>query len=125
MDDDISSRAGMSISTLKCPLLAIMAPLRIASSWLRPIACNPPVAVMNTSPSLAASTAGITANPSMTASRARTGLVSVTITSEPMPRARAAMPRPHQPYPDTTTFRPAQRILVALVMPSSVLWPVP
>ncbi len=61
----------------------------------------------------------------MAASSARTGSTSVTITLAPSPRARMATPRPHQPYPQMTTFLPAQRTLVARVMPSIVLWPVP
>ena len=43
----------------------------------------------------------------------------------PIPRARMAIPFPHQPYPHTTTLFPAQRTLVARVMPSMVLCPVP
>src|ERR1700676_821824 len=39
----------------------------------------------------------ITRNPSMTASRAFVGSISVMITSAPAPRARDARPRPHQP----------------------------
>ena len=43
----------------------------------------------------------------------------------PAPRARLATPRPHQPYPATTTVLPASSRLVARMMPSSVDWPVP
>ena len=35
------------------------------------------------------------------------------------------MPRPHQPYPATTTVRPASMMLVARMIPSMVDWPVP
>ena len=56
-----------------------------------------PVAVTKMSPILAASAMGMTLKPSITASRARNGSTSVTITFAPMPRAREAMPREHQP----------------------------
>ena len=56
-----------------------------------------PVTVMKMSPSGAASAMGMTRKPSITASRARTGFTSVTMTCAPMPRARMATPRPHQP----------------------------
>ena len=56
-----------------------------------------PVAVTKTSPSSAALSMGITRKPSMTASIARTGSTSVTITFAPNPRALRAIPRPHQP----------------------------
>ena len=56
-----------------------------------------PVTVMNTSPLRAASNAGITAKPSIRASRARSGSTSQTITEAPKPAARNATPRPVQP----------------------------
>ena len=37
------------------------------------------------------------------------GSTSVTITLAPSPRARMATPRPHQPYPATTTVQPGQQ----------------
>ena len=61
----------------------------------------------------------------MTASSARTGSTSVTMTWAPSPRARCAIPRPHQPNPATTTVRPASRMLVARNSPSMTDWPVP
>ena len=45
----------------------------------------------------AASIIGMTRKPSITASSARSGSTSVTMTLAPKPRARMAMPRPHQP----------------------------
>ena len=45
----------------------------------------------------AASAIDITRKPSITASRAFVGSISVTITSAPMPFAREARPRPHHP----------------------------
>ena len=56
-----------------------------------------PVTVTKKSPTLAASFIGITSKPSMTASMALTGLISVTITRAPRPLARMATPLPHQP----------------------------
>ena len=56
-----------------------------------------PVTVMKRSPVVAASAIGLTWKPSIAASRARIGLISVTTTCEPMPRARSATPLPHQP----------------------------
>ncbi len=56
-----------------------------------------PVAVTKMSPTSAASSIGITSKPSITASSARIGSTSVTITCAPMPFARIATPRPHQP----------------------------
>ena len=84
-----------------------------------------PVSVQKRSPIGAASFMLITRKPSMTASSARSGLTSVTMTFAPMPRARAAKPRPHIPYPAATTFFPASRMSVARMMPSTVDWPVP
>ena len=59
--------------------------------------CLSPVAVQKMSPTFAASGIDSTSKPSMTASSARSGSTSVTITCEPMPRARDATPRPTQP----------------------------
>ena len=56
-----------------------------------------PVTVMKMSPILAASAMGMTWKPSMTASMALSGSISVTMTWAPMPLARMAMPLPHQP----------------------------
>jgi hypothetical protein len=91
------SSAGMSISTLKWPELEMTAPSFIFSkcSWVRMDLL--PVTVMKTSPTFAASFMGITRKPSMTASSARTGFISVTMTSAPRPLARIATPLPHQP----------------------------
>ena len=49
------------------------------------------------SPTLAASFIGITSKPSITASIALIGSISVTITRAPRPFARIAVPLPHQP----------------------------
>ena len=49
------------------------------------------------SPTEAASAMVITRKPSITASKAGSGSTSVTITLAPIPRARIANPRPHQP----------------------------
>ena len=56
-----------------------------------------PVTVTNTSPSSAASAMGMTRKPSIAASSARIGSISVTITCAPIPWARVATPRPHMP----------------------------
>ena len=80
-----------------------------------------PVAVTKMSPIGAASAMVITRKPFMTASRARVGCTSVTMTFAPKPCARIAMPLLHQPYPPTTKFLPAIRTDVALRMPSIVL----
>ena len=49
----------------------------------------------------------------------------MTATWAPWPCIREAIPRPTQPYPAMTTFRPAMRRFVARTMPSTVDWPVP
>ncbi len=103
----------------------MIAPSRIASKCSRRKTLMLPVAVMNRSPQAAASPAVMTANPSMSASSARTGSTSTTATWAPWPAIREVMPLPTQPYPATTTLRPAMRMLVARRMPSSVLCPVP
>ena len=56
-----------------------------------------PVAVTKMSPASAAAAIGITSKPSIAASSARSGSTSVTITCAPIPFARNATPRPHQP----------------------------
>ena len=56
-----------------------------------------PVALQKMCPISAASAMGMTRKPSITASSARRGSISVTMTLAPMPRARMAMPLPHQP----------------------------
>ena len=86
----------MSISTLKWPVLA-----RIAPSFIRSM-CSPrmtplsPVAVTKMSPTSAAFAIGSTSKPSITASSAFIGSTSVTITCAPMPlgarREAAAAP---------------------------------
>ena len=68
---------------------------------------------------------GITSKPSITASIALTGLISVTITLAPRPFALMATPLPHQPYPATTTFLPATIRLVVRITPSHTDCPVP
>ena len=87
----------MSISTLKWPVLQRIAPSFISSKCSRAITCLSPVAVQKMSPTSAASAIGITSKPSISASSARIGSTSVTITCAPMPRARMATPRPTQP----------------------------
>ena len=94
---DISSSAGMSISTLKWPELATIAPFFITPKWRPSSTCMSPVTVTKMSPSRAASSAGITSKPSITASRAFSGSTSHTITWAPWPLARIATPLPHQP----------------------------
>src|SRR6202790_5507480 len=96
-DDDILSSAGMSISTLKCPEFEMIAPSFIKSKCSLVSTLLLPVTVQNTTPSLAASAIDITRKPSITASSAFVGSTSVMITSAPLPRARLASPRPHQP----------------------------
>src|SRR5260221_8127013 len=110
LEDDNFSSDGISISTLKCPEFEMMAPsfITVKCCLLRTFLL--PVTVQKTSPILAASSILITRNPSITASSALVGSISVTITSAPAPRAREARPRPHQPYPATTNFDREQEI---------------
>ena len=61
----------------------------------------------------------------MSASSARTGSTSVTMTWAPRPRARSAIPLPHGPKPATTTTFPASSVLVARRIPSITDCPVP
>src|ERR1051325_7417392 len=58
------------------------------------ITCRLPVKVTNTSPTRAASAIGTTRYPSIWASSALSGSISVTSTFAPAPRARSAQPRP-------------------------------
>ena len=94
---DMRSSAGMSISTLKWPEFATIAPSFMAAKCSRRSTDLLPVTVMNRSPRGAASAMATTWLPSIAASSARTGSISVTSTVAPMPFARAARPRPHQP----------------------------
>ena len=110
---------------MKWPLLATTAPSFIRRMCSTRITLTSPVSVTNTSPSGAASAIGITRKPSICASSALTGSISVTITLEPAPLSRLATPRPHHPYPATTTVQPASSTLVARTIPSTVDWPVP
>ena len=87
----------MSISTSKWPALASTQPPLATARWAAPTTALSPVAVTMKSDTGAASSSGMTRKPSMVASSARSGATSVTITFAPMPRARMAMPRPHQP----------------------------
>ena len=74
-----------------------MAPSFITSMWCWSMAWMSPVTLIKMSPMAAASSIGMTRKPSITASSARSGSTSITITCPPMPRARIATPRPHQP----------------------------
>ncbi len=93
----ISCSAGISISTLKWPVLERMAQSFITSKCSRRITFLSPVAVQKMSPRRAASAIVVTVKPSITACNARSGSTSTTITWAPMPRARSARPRPLQP----------------------------
>ena len=73
------SSAGMSISTLKWPVLATMVPSCMTSKCSPRSTWMSPVAVTNSLATLAASATGMTRKPSMTASRARSGSTSSTI----------------------------------------------
>ena len=79
-----------------------------------------PVTVMIKSASLTASRIGITLYPSILASRALIGSTSVTITFAPSPAALSARPRPHHPYPQTTTVFPAITMLVVPIIASKL-----
>jgi len=82
------------------------------------ITSTEPVAVMNTSPSGAASASGSTRNPRSTASSARTGSTSVISTRAPSARADSAMPTPQAPNPATTMVLPASKTPLARSSPS-------
>ena len=96
-DFAIFASAGMSISTLKWPELHTIAPSFIRSKCSLRTTCRFPVTVQKKSPTFAASAIGTTSKPSISASSAGRGSISVTITRAPIPRARIASPRPHQP----------------------------
>ena len=85
------------ISASKWPEFAMIAPDFIVSKDGTSMTFTSPVTVMKTSPMGAASAIGMTRKPSMTASSARSGSISVTMTWAPMPRARIATPLPHHP----------------------------
>ena len=87
----------MSTSTSKWPAFVRMAPSFMVSKCSAVMMPLQPVTVMKRSPIFAASRMGMTSNPSITASSARTGSVSVTITFAPSPLARILTPLPHQP----------------------------
>ena len=72
--------ATRSSSTSKWPLLQTIAPSFIAAKCSRRMMCLLPVTVMKMSPTLAASAIGMTAKPSIAASRAAIGSTSVTMT---------------------------------------------
>ncbi len=93
----IFSKVDKSISTLKCPELATIAPFFIFKKCSFLITFTSPVAVTKISPVSAAFDIGITENPSIFASKALMASVSTTMTFEPAPCARIAIPRPHQP----------------------------
>ena len=97
LPEDIFASAGMSISTLKCPELQTRAPSFMTRKCSPRITFLLPVMVMNRSPRPEALSMVTTSKPSIAASIALTGLISVTSTMAPMPRARMATPRPHQP----------------------------
>ena len=86
-----------AISTSKWPAFASIAPSFMRSKCSRARTSRPPVTVMKTSPRSAASSAGMTSQPSIRASSARIGSISQTITDAPAPRARSATPLPVQP----------------------------
>ena len=115
----------MSISTSKCPALQSIAPSFISMKSSSSITPAQPVTVTKKSPYFAASFIGITSNPSITASIALTGSISVTITRAPRAFALIDTPLPHQPYPATTTILPATIRLVVLLIPSHTDCPVP
>src|SRR5205807_1118472 len=77
LEESILSSAGMSISTLKCPEFAMIAPSFITSKCCLVSTLLLPVTVQNTSPIVAASGIDITRKPSITASSALVGSTSV------------------------------------------------
>ena len=114
----------MSISTLKWPVLARIAPSFIAARCSRAITLLSPVAVMKMSPIAGRLAIGITSKPSIAASSARIGSTSVTITCAPMPAWRAS--RRHGRTSRSRRRRrvlPASRTFVARMMPSIVSAP--
>ncbi len=87
----------MDTSTLKWPAFARTQPSFTTRRCFAVTTSRSPVAVTMKSAALAAWSIGRTSNPSSFASIAFTGSTSVTMTCAPMPRARIAIPRPHQP----------------------------
>ena len=94
---DILSRSCLFISTLKWPELASMQPSFMYLKSSPETTSMFPVTVMSMSASLTASRIFITRYPSIRASRALIGSISVTITFAPNPAALMATPRPHHP----------------------------
>src|SRR3990172_9183329 len=71
-----------------------------------------PVAVMNRSPTCAASSMVVTSNPSIRGSSALTGFTSVMTTRAPIPFAQRATPRPTEPnHPSSGFFTGAENSL--------------
>ena len=90
-------RSASEISTSNCPALASTAPSFITVEVLGSQHVRHAGDGDEDVPAAAASKAGITAKPSIRASRARSGSTSQTITDAPNPAARNATPRPVQP----------------------------
>ena len=91
-----SRSAGISISTLKWPVLqdrAVLHQLHVLPRDDVLVAGRG----QKMSPTSAASAIVMTSKPSIIASSARSGSTSVMITCAPCPRAREATPRPTQP----------------------------
>src|SRR5690242_5742845 len=86
-----------SISTSKCPALHKNTPSFIFLICSSLITLLEPVHVTKTSPNEAKSDNGLTSNPSMCASRALIGSISLTDTIAPIPRALTQTPLPTQP----------------------------
>ena len=78
----------------KWPELQKIAPSFITSKCSACSTSRLPVTVMNTSPIRAASVIGMTLKPSIAASSALVGSISVTTTFAPIPLARDATPLP-------------------------------
>ena len=93
----ISFNAATATSTSKCPALQQIAPSFIFRKCSAVMTSLHPVTVTKMSPSAAATDIDITLNPSITASIARIGSISVTMTSAPRPFALIATPLPHHP----------------------------
>ena len=100
-------------------MLATIAPSFMAPKCSFRITFTSPVTVTKKSPIRAACAIGMTRYPSMTASSARRGSTSTMTTFAPMPWARIATPRPHQPYPQMTKVAPAR--FASLLMGSWLL----
>ena len=93
-----------------------MAPFFSFLKCLAAMTATLPVVVTKMSPIAAASSMDMTMNPSMWASRARRGSISVTIIFAPSPWAFFASPRPQKPYPATTKYFPAMRVFVVIMI---------